>query len=47
MPKKFSIFTQGLSKEQRKDFAIDLNKFAQEKKAQFEKENQESQEGYE
>lgn len=44
MPKKFSIFTQGLSKEQRKDFAIDLNKFVQEKKAQFEKEKQESQE---
>lgn len=43
MPKKFCISTKGLSKEQRKEFATDLNEFVQEKKEQFNEESQEEE----
>lgn len=45
MPKKFCVNTKGLSKDERKEFATELNKFVEEKKAGFKERRQEKQEG--
>jgi len=42
--KKFCISTSGLSKDQKHDFATDLNEFVQKKKEQFIQQDQEDQE---
>ena len=41
MIKKFCITTKGLSKDQKQEFATELNEFVQQKKSQFEQEAQE------
>ncbi|MEX1053883.1 MAG: hypothetical protein WEC35_05725 [Nitrosopumilaceae archaeon] len=47
MPKKFCVNTKGLSSEERKELATDLNKFVETKKAKFEEQRQESEESEE
>lgn len=44
MPKKFCVSTKGLTKDQRKEFATDLNEFVKNKKSQFEKEESREEE---
>jgi len=44
MPKKFCVSTKGLSKDERKDFATDLNEFVANKKSEFEERRAETQE---
>ena len=41
MTKKFCISTNGLSKDQKHEFATELNEFVQKKKKQFIQQNQE------
>jgi len=43
MPKKFCISTKGLSKDERQEFATELNDFVENKKEEFQ-ERKESQE---
>ena len=43
MPKRFCVNTKGLSSEERKELATDLNKFVETKKAKFEEQRQESE----
>ena len=38
--KKFCVTSSGLTKEQRKEFATELNEFVKDKKAQFKEESQ-------
>ena len=44
MPKKFCVSTKGLSKDERKEFATDLNDFVAYKKSDFEKRRAETKE---
>ncbi len=44
MVKKFCISTKGLSKDQKQEFATELNEFVQKKKEQFVKQDQEESE---
>lgn len=44
MSKKFCITTNGLSKDQKQEFATELNEFVQHKKEQFNKDTEEDEE---
>jgi len=44
MVKKFCVSTKGLSKDQKQEFATELNEFVQQKKEQFIQEDQEGSE---
>jgi diadenosine tetraphosphate (Ap4A) HIT family hydrolase len=44
LPKRFCVNTKGLNPEERKELATDLNKLVEAKKAEFEKQRQESKE---
>ena len=44
MPRKFCVNTKGLSKDERKEFATELNKFVEGKKTDFKERRQENQE---
>ena len=47
MVKKFCVSTKGLSKEQKQEFATELNEFVQQKKEQFiEEQREESKEWF-
>ena len=44
MPKRFCVNTKGLTKDERKELATDLNDFVRSKKAKFEERREENQE---
>ncbi len=43
MPKKFCVSTKGLSKDEKKEFATELNDFVTNKKSEFEERRAETE----